>query len=279
MADIVQNMTATRDALLRELEDAEAQYAVVAKLRADRVAAFGEAEIARRIKFQNKIYDLKVAENNRSDQLPRTCNVCGNTDCGNVVQCERHICVWSGDKNGNITYVKPTFRCPGANYVSVSVPYLDGRFWGTDWEKKSDADLMNYPFMADIVTNPYSKWWSGFRGAYYVNGQKVDRNTDRDDGTPTADEAFAKLPAHLKPTPAMTPIAEGFSSIFEDREGPNTRKDPERRMFVRDQLQRGPISEEGDRFHFMQYHSWYTDFARIAFYKECGIHPETRKKL
>jgi hypothetical protein len=279
ITDIIQSMVATRDQLLSELEDAEAQYAVIAKLRADRIAAFGEAEIARRIKFQNKIYDLKVAENSRSDQLPRTCNVCGNTDCGNVVQCERHICVWSGDKNGNVHYIKPTFRCPGANYVSVSVPSLDGRFWGTDWEKKSDEELMNYPFMADIVTNPYSNWWSGFHGAYYVNGEKVDRKTDRDDGTPTADEAFAKLPANLKPTPAMTPIAEGFKSIFEDREGLNIRDNSTRKMFVREQLQRGPVSEQGDRFDFMRYHKWYSDIALAALCKDCGLHPDTHKKL
>jgi hypothetical protein len=168
---------------------------------------------------------------------------------------------------------------PGANYVSTSVPSLDGHFWGTDWEKKPDADLMNYPFMADIVTNPYSPWWSGFHGAYFVNGQKVDRNPNREEGIPTADEAFAKLPAHLKPSPAMPPIAEGFASVFEERRGDNTRKDADRRIFIRDQLQRGPVSEEGDRFHFMQYHSWYTDFASAAFYKECGIDVETRKKL
>ena len=249
-------MQTTRDVLLHELEDAEAQYAVIARLRADRIAAFGAAEIDRRIKFQNKIFELKVAENNRSDQLPRTCNVCGN-DAGNVFQSEKHICVWSGTRDGNIVYVKPTFRVPGANYVCTSVPSLDGRFWGTDLEKKSDAELMNYPFKADLVTNPYSAWWSGFHGAYFVNGAKVDRKTDCDDGTPTADEAFARLPADLKPTPAMTPIAEGFRSIFDDRQGERVSDDRKRREFYREQLQRGPVSQRGDRFEFMRYHMWF----------------------
>lgn len=256
--EIVRNMQAARDALLHELEDAEAQYAVIAKLRADRIAAFGAAEIDRRIKFQNKIYELKVAENTRSDHLPRMCNVCGNENAGNVFQCEQHICVWSGTRDGKIVYVKPTFRVPGANYVSTSVPSLDGRFWGTDWEKKSDTELMNYPFNADIVTNPYSAWWSGFQGAYFINGAKVDRKTDCNDGTPTADEAFAKLPAELKPTPAMAPIAEGFGSIFDDRQGERVSDDRRRREFFREQLQRGAVSERGDRFEYMRYHNWYT---------------------
>ncbi len=278
--EIVQNMKATRDELLRELEDAEAQYAVIAKLRADRIAIFGDAEIARRIKFQSKIYDLKRAENDRCDQLPRICNVCGN-DAGNVFQSEKHICVWSGTRDGSIVYVKPTFRVPGVNYVSVSVPSLDGRFWGTEWEKKSDAELMNFPFQEDIVTNPYSGWWAGFRGAYFVNGKKVDRKMDREDGTPTADEAFARLPADLKPMPAMTPIAEGFSSVLEDRHGKRvTREDDnKRRSYIRDKLQQGSISERGDRFDFMRYHSWYEANALTASCKDCGLDPKTFKRL
>jgi hypothetical protein len=279
MEEIVQNMKAARDELLRELEDCEAQYAVVAKLRADRIALFGAAEIDRRVKFQSKIIDLKNAEHSRCDQLQRICNVCGK-EAGNSFQCEKHICVWAADKAGHIVYVKPTFRCPGANYVSISAPSLDGRFWGTDWEKKSDAELMNYPFKEDIVTNPYSMFWAGFHGAYYVNGQHVNRNAQReDDDTPTADEAFAKLPEHLKPTPAMTAIAEGFSSIFDDRGAARRWSDAKRRQFVRDTLQHGAVSKRGDRFDFMMNHSWYSEHAVTAFCRENGIDPETHNKL
>jgi hypothetical protein len=270
--EIVQSMQASRDELLRELEDCEAQYAVVAKLRADRIASFGVAEIDRRVNFQSRIIDLKKAEHSRCDQLPRFCNVCSK-EAGNVFQCEKHICILAADRAGNIAYVKPTFRCPGANYVSVSAPSLDGRFWGTDWEKKSDAELMNYPFKEDIVTNPYSMFWHGYQGAYYVNGKRVDRKGHEDSGTPSADEAFAKLPAHLKPTPAMTAIAEGFKSIFDDRESDRIQNDANRRQFVRDTLQHGPVSKRGDRFEFMMHHSWYSQYAHTAFCKENGIDP------
>lgn len=280
MEEIVQNMKATRDELLHELEDCEAQYAVIAKLRADRITLFGAAEIDRRVKVQSKIIDLKNAEHSRCDQLQRICYVCGK-EAGNAFQCEKHICVWATDKAGHIVYVKPTFRCPGANYVSISAPSLDGCFWGTDWEKKSDAELMNYPFKEDIATNPYSMFWAGFHGAYYyVNGKHVNRDAQREDNdTPTADEAFAKLPAHLKPTPAMTAIAEGLRSIFDNREYAHRGSDATRRQFVRDALQHGAVSKRGDRFDFMMHHSWYSHHAVTAFCRENGIDPQTRNKL
>jgi hypothetical protein len=150
---------------------------------------------------------------------------------------------------------------------------LDGRFWGTDWEKKSDAELMNYPFKEDIVTNPYSMFWHGFQGTYYVNGKIVNRRGREDSDTPSADEAFAKLPANLKPTPAITTIAEGFRSIFDDRGSDRMRDDAQRRQFVRDTLQHGPVSKRGDRVDFMMNHSWYSQYARTAFCKENGIDP------
>ena len=135
---------------------------------------------------------------------------------------------------------------------------------------------MNYPFKADIVTNPYSSWWASFLGPYFVNGEKVNRRTDCEDGTPTADEAFAKLPPNLKPLPAMTPIAEGFRPILEERHGERiSSKDADRRMFIRDRLQHGPISKRGDRFEFMRYHRWYCDTAIAALCKQCGLNPET----
>ena len=179
--------------------------------------------------------------------------------------------------------MKISRQVPGANSVCTSVPSLDGHFWGTDWEKKSDAELMNYPFKEDIVTNPYSMFWAGFHGAYYVNGKHVNRNSQReDDDTPTADQAFAKLPAHLKPTPAMTAIAEGFSSIFDDRKSAGFRtrwSDANRRQFVRDTLQHGAVSKRGDRFDFMMNHSWYSEHAVTAFCRENGIDPQTHNKL
>jgi hypothetical protein len=273
MEEIVRSMQASRDELLHELEDAEAQVAVIAKLRADRIAMFGQAEIDRRVQVQLKILDLKKAENDRSDLLPRICDVCG-CDAGNHFQCEKHTCV-TKTKDGNFVYVKPTFKTPGANYVSVDAPSLDGHFWGTDWEKKSDSELMNYPFKADIVTNPYSSWWASFHGPYFVNGEKVDRKTDCEDGTPTADEAFAKLPPNLKPLPAMTPIAERFRPILEERHGERIDGDANRRVFIRDRLQHGPISKRGDRFEFMRYHRWYCVTANAAFCRQCGLNPET----
>ncbi len=181
-----------------------------------------------------------------------------------------------------MVYIKPTFRAPGANYVSVCAPSLDGRFWGTEWEKKPDVELMNFPFSEDIVTNPYSGWWAGFLGPYYVNGVKVARALDHgENGTPTADEAFAKLPANLKPLPAMTPIAKGFSSIFEERRGKRVtlESDKKRKSYFREQLQHGRISECGDRFEFMRYHDWYEKIALNAFCADCGIDPNTYKKI
>jgi hypothetical protein len=113
-----------------------------------------------------------------------------------------------------------------------------------------------------------------------VNGKKVDRNMQREDNdTPTADEAFAKLPTDLKPAPAMTPIAEGFSAVFVDRHGDRVHDDPGRRVFLRELLQQGPVSERGDRFEFMRYHDWYKVIASNAFCKDCGLDPETFKKL
>ena len=138
---------------------------------------------------------------------------------------------------------------------------------------------MNYPFKADIVTNPYSAWWSGFHGAYFINGAKVDSKTECDDGTLTADEAFARLPADLKPTPAMTQIAEGFGCIFDDRQGARVSDDRRRTQFFREQLQRGPMSVRGDRFEYMRYHSWYEKIALVAFCKDCGLDSKTFKKL
>jgi hypothetical protein len=280
MEEIVQNMTAAREELLQELDDAEAQYAVIAKLRADRIATFGEAEIARRVQIQSKIYDLKRAENNRSDHLPRICNVCGS-NAGNAFQCDRHICVFAEARDRNVPYVKPTFKVPGANYVSVSVPSLDGHFWGSDFEGKSEAELTNYPFQEDIVFNPYSSWWSSFIGPYYINGVKVDRKMEREGDTPTADEAFSKLPATLKPTPALTAVAERFCSVFQHRRGQRvTLEDDQKRLaFFREKLQQGPVSEQGDRFDFMRYHSWYATTALSAFCKDCGLDPQTFKKL
>ena len=73
----------------------------------------------------------------------------------------------------------------------------------------------------------------------------------------------------------MTPIAEGFSSIFEERDGERIDGDRDRRVFIRDRLQHGPISKRGDRFEFMRYHRWYSMTANAAFCKECGLNPET----
>jgi hypothetical protein len=50
-------------------------------------------------------------------------------------------------------------------------------------------------------------------------------------------------------------------------------------VFLRELLQQGPVSERGDRFEFMRYHDWYKVIASNAFCKDCGLDPETFKKL
>ena len=161
---------------------------------------------------------------------------------------------------------------------------MDGRgFWGTEWEKQSDVELMKYPFLEDITTNPYSGWWATFIGSYRINGKKIDRAMDHgSNGVPKADEAFAQLPSNLKPSPALTPIAAGFNSVFEKRGYAGISSDDEkaRLTFFRVHLQHGSIPEGGDRFEFLlTYHKWYKDIALKALCKDCGIDPVTHKKI
>lgn len=265
--EIIQNLCKARDQLLFELNDAEAQYAVIAKLRNDRVTLFGQAEIDRRIAVQTRIMTLKSNENDRSNSLPRICNVC-NTNVGNVHQKIHHRCISS---NGALV-LNPTFTCTGTNYNEVTAPHLDGRgFWGTEWETKPDTELIKYPFQEDIAMCPYSSWWHDYIGGYRVAGTCVPRAMDHgENGTPTADAAYAALPENLKPLPPLVPIASSYKNIFEDRD---------LKMFLRYKLQVGAISERGDRFEFLSnFHSWYRDVARNALCKDCGLDPDTLKK-
>ncbi len=280
---IVNNLKSVRDKLVYELNDAEAQYAIIAKLRKDRISVLGQAEIDRRISIQNKIHSLKIKEKERLDLLPRTCNNC-KAVVGDAHATHAHECVQAmKDNTGKIYYVtaSKSFKYDGPEYPSICYPSMDGRgFWGTAWEKKSDVEIMKYPFSQDITTNPYSRWWSGFHGSYFVNGKLIERSVNQKTDVPTADAAFAALPNDLKPSPGLAPIASGFQPVFEERnfEGISRDGNRARESYFRDLLQDGGIPQRGDRFKFlMTYHEWYRTIAKKALCKDCGIDPSTLK--
>ena len=76
IAKIVAQHQASLDQLIADLEPLLANVAAIEKLRADRVAAHGQAEVDRRSGLQHKIHCLKKAENDRRDAVDRTCVLC-----------------------------------------------------------------------------------------------------------------------------------------------------------------------------------------------------------
>jgi hypothetical protein len=256
---------AARDDLCNQLIAPMRKADAIDKLRQDRIDTHGQSELDRRVGEQKRIQGLKQAENNRRDQVPRTCNLCKRV-VGNRSAAESHsetsakhakcdvVIRWYTTDNSK-DCPSPSYTTPeNVNHLRLDPMALDSALWGT-YEKKSDNELALYPFHTDVATNPYGGWHAGFGGEYLQNNVKMDPKA----GAPKADDAVVALAGtSLAPNPA-TSDPSIYDVSGKTWEGGIT-------MFTRRDLQYGSATgpdDLPDRTRFLSgEHKWWSKITR-----------------